>query len=125
MKQYDPNNFVIDHVFSALDKMYKKKEKKEKLKVKNNDYEESNINPLALVGGLKNITNTDQTNQTLFQRLANSGSSDVTLMDIIKEDESLKNSILGEDYVDDDDEEELIIEKEAVKDDCYNIVINI
>ena len=32
MKKYDPNNFVIDHVFGALDKLYKKRAKKEKEK---------------------------------------------------------------------------------------------
>ena len=30
MKKYDPNNFVIDHVFDRLKKKFKKKEKKKK-----------------------------------------------------------------------------------------------
>lgn len=33
-KKYDPNNFVIDHVFTRIDKAYKKMEKKQEKEAK-------------------------------------------------------------------------------------------
>lgn len=45
MKKYDPNNFIIDHVFASIDKKYKKKKKHKKLDVK--DYLDP-VNPIEV-----------------------------------------------------------------------------